>query len=283
MSAPRGTRKRSRSRAVAILFLPTLPQRLTLLGVLVFVAVTILAPSYAGYATIPFVALPSVAGFIAVRGSIRKMGYRMGLLRALEATVNVVIIGFAVILATRFVATGGTIGTTSRDSRLQFVELDIVIVTLVLLLWVPQLFFHIQLDRDGTGNVQRVLLGLIAVTASILTGVYILGLHFAGGPLRNISMAPLFAGVVGLVVIMTPAYRSLARACWRRGISDIFQLRKQRQDWSKALAELGTAVDRARHGWAETDQRRVQPPPPVPAAATRTDAPSRSRPSGRRR
>jgi hypothetical protein len=247
MNASGNTRKRSRSVVMAILFLPSWPQRLTFLGVFVFVAVTVIAPSYAPYAWGTIVLLFLVAAGFTVRDSRRKTGYWVDVIRVLDAMVSVVIIGVAVILATRFVATGGTIGVTSHHTtRFQYVAFDLIVITLGLLLWVPHLFFAIQLDRDGTGDAQRVLLGPIAATASVLTGIYILVEHFSGGPLRGISTGPLVAGVIGLVVIVTPAYRSLVRGCWRNGICGILQLSEQRQDWAKALTELGAALDRAR-------------------------------------
>jgi hypothetical protein len=150
-------------------------------------------------------------------------------------------------VATRFLAAGGTIGLSAANhtERSAYIEFDLVVVTLWLLLWIPQLFFYIRLDTDSTGDAQRVLLGLIAVTASTVTGIYILLLHFGGGPLRMISTGPLAAGVAGLVVLITPVYRSLARTCWSRGISNIVQFSKYRQDWGKTLIELRKAVDRA--------------------------------------
>jgi hypothetical protein len=161
--------------------------------------------------------------------------------------VGVVVIGVAIAVGTRFVATDGASGVSAADStgRSGYVEFGLVVVTLLLLLWVPQLFFYIQLDMDAAGDAQRVLLGLIAVTASIVTGIYILLLHFRGGPLRGISLRPLAVGAAGLVVLITPVYRSLAGTCWSRGISDIVQFSKYRQDWGKTLIELRKAIDRA--------------------------------------
>lgn len=247
MNASENIRKGSRRRAIAILFLPTLPQRLTLLGIFVFVVITVTAPSYAGAAWGTALPLFFAASVFAVRGSIKRTGHwTIGLWRALAATVSVAVVGLGVILGTRFVAAGGTTGGVSHHTAFfQYVEFDLVVVTLGLLLWIPQLFFNIQLDADGKGDAQRVLLGPIAAAASVMTGIYILLLHFGGGPLGGIHMGPLIAGVFGVVLVVTPAYRSLARACWRRGVSGVFYSSSLGYDWGKALSELGKALDRA--------------------------------------
>lgn len=246
MEVPENTGKRSGRTMMAILLLPTLPLRLTFLGMFVFVVVTTIAPSYASYAWIEIILLFLVAGGFAARDSIRRAGSEIGLQRGMAAVGSVVVIGLTVILATRFVAAGGAFGAASNHTlRLRYVDFDLVVVALGLLLWIPQLFFDIQLDLPGTGGAQRVLLGLIAVTASIVTGAYVLLQHFGGGSLRQISIGPLVAGVAGLVVLITPIYRSLARACWSRGISGIVQFGQYRQDWGKTLIELRKAIDRA--------------------------------------
>jgi hypothetical protein len=236
MSESESTKKRNHRIATAIFFLPTLPQRLTFLGIFAFMAITVVAPSYAPYAWGEITLLFFAASAFAIRNSAK----------ALSAIMNVIVISVAVLLITRFVAAGGTIGVSSNHStHFRYIELDLVVLTIWFLLWVPQLFFDIQLDRDGTGDAQRFLVGLIAATASVLTGIYILLLHFDNGPLRGISMGPLVAGVLGAVLLITPIYGSLIKACWRRGVSGIFQFRKQKQDWVKTRTELRKAIDRA--------------------------------------
>jgi hypothetical protein len=172
-------------------------------------------------------------------------------------------------------ATGdfGTAANNHTYHRLGLIDLDLIVVTLGLLLWIPQLFFNIQLDMHGTGDAQRVLLALVAVAASIVTGIYVLLQHFGGGSLRQIRIGPLATGVVGLMVLITPVYRSLARACWSRGISGIVQFSKYRQDWGKTLIELRKAVDRA----SELSIARSSRAAAVEAAATppRSEWPAR--------
>jgi hypothetical protein len=221
---------------------------LTLAGILVFVVITVGDPSYSAYAWAEILALLSVAGSLAARDSIQNAGGKAARQRAFAAILGVMVTGLAVILATRLVATG-TIGATSASSaRLTYLNFDMIVITLTVLFWVPQFFFHIKLDMQGTGDAQRVLLGLIAVAASALTAAYIVLLHLGGGPLRKVSIGPLVAGIVGLAVLITPLYRSLARACWSRGISGIVSFNEYQQDWYKMLKELRMAVDQALGG-----------------------------------
>lgn len=273
MIASGNTAERSRHRAMAILLLPSLPLRLTFLGIFAFVAVTVIDPPYFAYAWLEIISTFLAAGVFAARDSIRRTGSEACLQRGLGTMIGVIAIGVAIVLVTKFVAAGGTFGTYSDQTlRYEYVEFDIVLVTLGLLLWVPQLFFSIQLDRDGKGDAQRVLLGLIAVAASILTGSYVLLEHFDGGTLRGISMGPLVAGVAGLVVLITPIYRSLARACWSRGISGILQVSTYRQSWGKTLAELGKVID----GASERGTARSSATAAAEAAATRPRAEPRT-------
>jgi hypothetical protein len=254
MNTAGNTGKRNRRVAMAILFLPTLPQRLTFLGVFVFVAVTLISPSYAPYAWSEIGVFFVLSGGFALKDSMRKTGsWAASLWRGMAATLGVVVFVFILIFATRLVAAGGSVGASSNSVPFfLYLRFDLIFVALWLLFWIPQLFFDIQLDSDGTGDVQRVLLGPIAVTASVLTGTYILMDHFGAGPLRRIPVGPLVAGVVGMVILLTPAYRSLAGACWRRGIVGILHLGKRREDWGKTLTELGKAIDQA-------SERKVAP------------------------
>jgi hypothetical protein len=262
---------------MAILLLPTLPLRLTFLGIFVFVAVTVIVPSYWAYAWLEIMSAFLAAGVFAARESLRRTGSGAGLQRGLGTGIGVIAIGVAIILMTRFVAAGGTIGAVSHHTlRYEYAEFDIVVVTLGVLLWIPQVFFSIQLDMNGTGHAQRTLLGLVAVTASILTGAYILLEHFGGGALRSVSIGPLITGVVGLVVLITPIYRSLARACWNRGISGILQFGDYRQGWGKTLTELRKAID----GAAERKIARTSVTASVEATVTRPQSEPRAKRAG---
>jgi hypothetical protein len=161
--------------------------------------------------------LLSVAGSLAARDSIQNAGGKAARQRAFAAILGVMVTGLAVILATRLVATG-TIGATSASSaRLTYLNFDMIVITLTVLFWVPQFFFHIKLDMQGTSDAQRVLLGLIAMAASALTAAYIVLLHLGGGPLRKVSIGPLVAGIVGLAVLITPLLQVIGQSLLEPG------------------------------------------------------------------
>ena len=50
------------------------------------------------------------------------------------------------------------------------IETFLVLASIILLIWIPQVFFSIQLDMAGTGDAQRVLLGLITTISCAMTG-----------------------------------------------------------------------------------------------------------------
>jgi hypothetical protein len=95
-------------------------------------------------------------------------------------------------------------------------------VILWLLLGVPHRAFKYELDRSGEGLAQHVLLKILTVAASILTGIYVLMLHFSNGPLHGTSIQVLIPGIIFTTFLILPAYKSLSKACWQRGIRDLF-------------------------------------------------------------
>jgi hypothetical protein len=140
---------------------------------------------------------------------------------------------------------GGTINfglASSSSSLLGAVAACLGLASAVLLVWIPQVFFTIQLDISGKGDAQRVLLGLITTTSSVMTGTIFLLAHFDGGPLRNVHMGTLVVGAIGTVVLIAHPYRALARACWQRGVADVFHPAGLKQHFGNMVTELGKAL-----------------------------------------
>ena len=229
----------------AALFLPKpMAGRLTVLAV-------IFAVGGGGVgATIAFL-LFVLAFIVAVAGSLRGEGRRMIRLRRTLGRIGVVIIGLAAVRETAAFLAFLTSGGNDRfalgpPGMIGSIETYVVLATFVLLVWVPQVFFTIQLDIKGTGDAQRVLLSLITVTACGLTATYFLLLHFSRGPLHSLPPGPLVAAVIGTVLIVAPPYRALARACWQRGLTGTFHPRTLQQHWRNAISELGKALEQGR-------------------------------------
>jgi hypothetical protein len=223
---------------IAALFLPkSTAGRLTVLAMICSVA------NVAG-ATIGLF-LFATAFIIAVVGSLRQ-GKR---LRRTLVRIGEVIIGLVVIRETAmflaFLTSGGTGQLNfSRADVFGSLETYVVLATFVLVLWVPQVFFTIGLDLNGTGEAQRVLLSVITAAACGLTATYFVMLHFSGGPLRSIPPGPLTAAIIGTILLVAPLYKALARLCWRRGLGGALAFRVLRQRWRNTITELGRALER---------------------------------------
>jgi hypothetical protein len=143
-----------------------------------------------------------------------------------------------------FLTSGGTGQVNfSRADVFGILETYVVLAAFVLLVWVPQVFFTIGLDVNGTGDAQRVLLSVITAAAAGLTATYFVMLHFSGGALRSIPPGPLTAAIIGTVLIVAPLYKALARLCWRRGLGGILAPRALRQRWRNTITELGKALE----------------------------------------
>jgi hypothetical protein len=242
MNTSESTPRRRDRRSKAALFFPkTVPGRLIVLAV-------ILEEASDATATIGSVLFAS-AFIVAVWGSLRGNGRRIVRLRRTLVRTGGAIIGLAAIGETAgflaFLTSGGN-GSINfgRAGVPGSIAAYVVFATLVLLVWVPQVFFTIQLDIKDTGDAQSVLLSLITATACGLTATYLVLLHFSGGPLRRIPPGPLVAATIGIIVIVAPLYRALARVCWQRGLGGVFSLRTLQQRWRNTITELGKALER---------------------------------------
>jgi hypothetical protein len=107
----------------------------------------------------------------------------------------------------------------------------------------------------------RLVPAVLAVSAAMVTGVYLLGLHFFNEPLAKISPGVLAAAIVAVVALLMPLYQLIVRACWRYGLANLlnpkawwftrgqvmdeirnYQARAATQR-DEILASLGDAVD----------------------------------------
>jgi hypothetical protein len=63
--------------------------------------------------------------------------------------------------------------------------------------------------------------GLAAVTA-VASGLYVLTLHFHGGPLAHRPVKQLLFASLAIAILLGPFYKSVASVCWKRGVSTAF-------------------------------------------------------------
>ena len=186
---------------------------------------------------------------------------KRGTRRTLAVTAVVVgvvyAISLAILLATESLAflAGGGSGPSPTSSTWSSAfsgngaigndELAITIAALGLLLWIPHLLFRINLDMDGKDGVQDTLLAVITAGACVLTGTYVVLLHFANGPLRSVHIGTLLAGTLFTLVLVAPYYRALARTCWRRGLPLAVNPKAVARRTRHTVRELGKAVYQA--------------------------------------
>lgn len=168
------------------------------------------------------------------------------------ATVSGLIWGYAIFLAAFFfgtwalaaLVTNGNQGSISAfvnsfDSD-QFDPVFLLAIIWVLV-GVPHRLFNSKLGSKSDG--QSILLGLITAAASVMTAAYILLLHFDGGPLSRLDLEPLIIGTMLTVVLLVPAYKSLARGFLRNGILGMFN--SSSSQWDEALTELKQSRNKA--------------------------------------
>jgi hypothetical protein len=62
----------------------------------------------------------------------------------------------------------------------------------------------------------------LAVGAALASGLYILPLHFYGGPLAHTSIKQLLFAIIALAILLSPFYKSVASVCLERGIAAAF-------------------------------------------------------------
>lgn len=175
---------------------------------------------------------------------LEKLGTTRGMLVAFVGIIGIIISFLAFALVARGLATlagGGTYDLNTPKQKYVYAELYLVIATLWLLIGVPHRAFKYRLDQSGEGSAQQVLVGVLVMAASILTGIYFLLLHFGNGPLHAVDIHALIVGIVFTVFLLTPAYRSFAKACWQRGVRGLFSPKRLVGRWSTTLTELDTA------------------------------------------
>jgi hypothetical protein len=161
----------------------------------------------------------------------------------------------AVIVILQFLTVGGQAYPASNSNPDTAGELARGVpffVTMWLLLGVPNQAHEIGLKQDGSA--QRVLVGVITAAACVLTGAYLLSLHFAGGALQNVRRGPLVAGAVFTAVLVVPAYSALVRAIWRQGLRGVFSVKPWKERWRQAMTEVLRAEYAAYGGWGLLDR-----------------------------
>jgi hypothetical protein len=110
-----------------------------------------------------------------------------------------------------------------------------------LLVGLPEIL-HRMLSWDRVSDSTKGILPCwLAAVAALVTGLYVLLLHFFGGPLAGVALGPLCAALLAALALLTPFYKLIAAACWERGIMDVVHLAHWRNSQRLMLSELRTA------------------------------------------
>jgi len=160
--------------------------------------------------------------------------------------ICVSIVGVVSEVAMRGLATLATNGVYSFDNEgvrgYFYAQNFLIFGVLWLLFGIPYRGFKYELDRDGEGSLRDVMLGTLAVAASLLTSTFILLLHYGNGPFSKISLWPLIIGCIFTVCLTIPLYQTIAKACWQRGILGILSPSPLIERWRQAAVELDAIV-----------------------------------------
>ena len=100
------------------------------------------------------------------------------------------------------------------------------ILTLVipaLLVGLPSFLYRKQYwkgadGKGADGADKQIVIGWLAVAASLATGMYGFVSHFIRGPMQKIPLGPLSVAILLAVLVLVPIYRSLAEAFSEQGI-----------------------------------------------------------------
>lgn len=94
--------------------------------------------------------------------------------------------------------------------------------------------------------------GWLACMSAVMSGVYVIIQHFAGGPLATSRLGVLCVAAFGVAALLAPFYRALVIACWRSAAIEIFDPMQWWRAWCVAWKEISKngsspAIGRSQH------------------------------------
>lgn len=178
--------------------------------------------------------------------NLRRLCVRLG------AVLGSFIVGTVVLRLLSFlVVSGQNVATAPHEATIgaSFVAQAALPLVLVWLLFgVPDQAHRIGLNKDE--YTQRILVGVVAAVACVLTGAFFLTLHIGGGILGGIALGPLIVGIVFTAVLVWPFYKSLTRVIWQRGLRGVFSRTALKEPWRKISKEIQVALNEHAKGEA---------------------------------
>jgi hypothetical protein len=106
------------------------------------------------------------------------------------------------------------------------------------LLFVPEIIRRKLPIEHASEQALRLVPAALATVAALITGSYLLVLHFFNEPLARIPPGPLAASILAVIALLTPLYQLIARACWRYGLADLIDPVAWWANWSEVRDEI---------------------------------------------
>ena len=165
----------------------------------------------------------------------------LGLIGALAVTLGVVASQALIFLATQ----GNAIASPTRSAHINrsglLPRLEAFVLAeclLYSLLFGPEIIRRKLPFKDASDQALRFVPAGLAVGAAVVTGSYLLALHFFNEPLATIPPGPLTASILAVMALLTPLYQLIARACWRYGLADLLDPRAWWTKWWEVTDEI---------------------------------------------
>jgi hypothetical protein len=165
--------------------------------------------------------------------------------RGFLATVSALVLAALAYAAAEFairglatMATNGVYGPDESGRTSYYVGNYLVFGILWLIFGVPYRAFKYKIDINGEGKSQDVITTTMAVISALLTGAFIIFLHYDKGPFSQIDIKALVVGGIFTIFLLVPIYRTIAKTCWQHGVIGMFSVRSFLSRWRDAAIEI---------------------------------------------
>ena len=136
-------------------------------------------------------------------------------------------------------ALGGHSAHVNSEGWLPFMEsYALVWGLLYALFFAPEVIRRKLPIEHAHDQVVRLVPAALATLAMLVTGSYLLALHFFNEPLAKIPPGQLAASILAVMALLTPLYQLIARACWRYGLADLLDPAAWWAKWSEVKDEI---------------------------------------------
>jgi hypothetical protein len=136
--------------------------------------------------------------------------------------------------------TGGSGGIAADVAGIA--ELVCLLLSPALLIVFPEILHRRLPWRSATALARTLLPAWLATAAAVSTWLYIVLQNTADGALVGIPTVPLMVAALGAAALLAPAYRRLARSCWKSGVAAVFDPKRWRSTCCTVFGEVMSAL-----------------------------------------